>query len=191
MKKMLSLLIVLALQDTLSNLFAEIHMIASQKIRPGDYVKFENEQEGYVADITWRYTTIRALSNNMIIIPNAKLASAVATNFSLPEEEMTVSVDVGVSYGSDLERVESVTIDVARETMREVAGGVSEFEPFIRYNKFAESSIHFSVILCSQEFVKQYLIRYEFIKRLLKRYRKEGIEIPFPIRTVHMAEWNK
>ena len=185
------LAVALALQDTLSNLFAGIHTIASRKIRPGDFLKLENGQEGYVADITWRYTTIRTLANNMIIIPNAKIASAVATNFSLPETEMAISVDVGVGYGSDLDQVESVTIDVARTVMMEIEGGVPGFEPSIRYNKFGESSINFTVNLRAREFANQYLIRHELIKRLQKRYRQEGIEIPFPIRTIRMAEQNR
>jgi small-conductance mechanosensitive channel len=182
------LAVALALQDTLSNLFAGIHTIASHKIRPGDYLRLENGQEGYVTDITWRYTTIRMLANNMIIIPNAKLASAVATNFSLPETDMSVPVEVGVSYESDLDKVEAVTIDVARSVMKEIEGGIPEFEPFIRYNKFDDSSINFAVVLRGKEFSNQYLIRHEFIKRLQKRYRQEGIEIPFPIRTIRIAE---
>lgn len=185
------LAVALALQDTLSNLFAGIHTIASRKIRPGDYLKLDTGQEGYVADITWRYTTIRTLANNMVIIPNAKIASAVATNFSLPEPEIAISVDVGVGYGSDLDQVESVTMDVARTVMMEIEGGIPGFEPSIRYNKFDESSINFAVNLRAKEFANQYLIRHELIKRLQKRYRQEGIEIPFPIRTIRMAEQNR
>jgi small-conductance mechanosensitive channel len=180
------LAVALALQDTLSNLFAGIHMIASRKIRPGDYVALDNGQEGYVEDITWRYTTIRTLSSNMVIIPNAKLASSVATNYALPDREISVSVDVGVAYESDLEKVESVTMEVARDVMEEAAGGVPGFEPSIRYKKFDDSSIGFSVNLRVKEFTNQYFIRHEFIKRLHKRYRVEGIDIPFPIRTIRM-----
>jgi small-conductance mechanosensitive channel len=180
------LAVALALQDTLSNLFAGIHMIASRKIRPGDYVALDNGHEGYVEDITWRYTTIRTLSNSMVIIPNAKLASAVATNFAMPETEIFISVDVGVAYESDLERVESITLEVAREVMEAVAGGVPGFEPSVRYKKFDDSRIGFSVNLRIREFTNQYLIRHEFIKRLHKRYRAEGIDIPVPIRTIRM-----
>ena len=180
------LAVALALQDTLSNLFAGIHMIASRKIRPGDYVALDNGHEGYVEDITWRYTTIRTLSNSMVIIPNAKLASAVATNYAMPDPEIFVSVDVGVAYESDLEKVESVSLEVAREVMEEVAGGVPGFEPSVRYKKFDDSRIGFSVNLRIREFTNQYLIRHEFIKRLHKRYRAEGIEIPVPIRTIRM-----
>jgi small-conductance mechanosensitive channel len=180
------LAVALALQDTLSNLFAGIHMIASRKIRPGDYVELDNGQQGHVEDITWRYTTIRTLSNNMIIIPNAKLASAVATNFALPDREIALSVDVGVAYDSDLERVEAVTLEVAREVMAQVDGGVPGFEPSIRYKKFDDSAIALAVNLRAGEFTNQYLVRHEFIKRLHRRFRAEGIDIPFPIRTVRL-----
>jgi small-conductance mechanosensitive channel len=180
------LAVALALQETLSNLFAGIQVIASKQIKPGDYVKLDSGGEGYVTDITWRFTTIRELPNNMIIIPNAKLASAIVTNYYCPEKEMAILVQVGVSYDSDLEKVESVTIEVAKEVMKNVPGGIPEFEPFIRYHTFDNSSINFSVILRGKEFVDQHMIKHEFIKRLQKRYHTENIEIPFPIRTIYM-----
>jgi small-conductance mechanosensitive channel len=176
----------LALQDTLANFFAGIHILTSRQVRPGDFVKLSTGEEGYVADVTWRYTTIRQLPNNLTIVPNAKLASAILTNYYLPDQELAVLVPVGVSYGSDLARVEAVTIEVAREVMREVRGGVPQFEPFIRYGAFGDSSIDFTVILRGREVVDQYLIRHEFIKRLHRRYQADGIEIPFPIRTVYL-----
>jgi small-conductance mechanosensitive channel len=176
----------LALQDTLANLFAGIHILVSRQVRPGDYVRLESGEEGYVQDVTWRYTTIRQLPNNLTIVPNAKLASAVVTNYYLPDTELAVLVQVGVSYDSDLARVEAATVAVGKEVMVEVKGGVPGFEPFIRYNAFADSSIDFTVILRGREVVDQHLIRHEFIKRLHDRYRAEGIEIPFPQRTIHL-----
>jgi small-conductance mechanosensitive channel len=182
------LAVALALQPTLSNLFSGLQIIASRQVKPGDYVKLDTGEEGYVTDITWRNTSIRALSNNMIVVPNSKIASAIVTNYYQPEKEMAVLAQVGVSYRSDLEKVEQVTIAVAKEIMQEVEGGVAEFEPFIRYNTFAASSIDLTVIMRAREFTDQFLIKHEFIKRLHVRYRKEGIEIPFPIRTVHIRE---
>jgi small-conductance mechanosensitive channel len=176
----------LALQDTLANLFAGIHILVSRQVRPGDYVRLESGEEGYVQDVTWRYTTIRQLPNNLTIVPNAKLASAIITNFYLPDQELAVLVPVGVSYNSDLGRVENITVAVGKEIMTEVKGGVPEFDPFIRYDTLGDSSITFTVILRAREVVDQYLIRHEFIKRLHSRYRAEGIEIPFPQRTVHL-----
>jgi len=180
------LAVALALQETLSNLFAGIQIIASNQIKPGDFVKLASGEEGYVTDITWRYTTIRTLPNNMVIIPNAKLASSLVTNYNSPEKEMAILAKVGVSYDSDLEKVERVTIEVAKEVMKNVEGGVPDFEPFIRYHTFNDFSIDFTVILRGKEFVNQHLIKHEFVKRLHRRYNAEGIEIPFPIRTIHM-----
>jgi small-conductance mechanosensitive channel len=180
------LAVALALQDTLSNLFSGLQIILSRQLSVGDYVRMESGEEGYVADINLRNTTIRQLPNNMVIVPNSKLASAIVTNYDQPEPELAVLVPVGVSYASDLEKVEKIAVEVGRETMREVPGAVADFEPFIRYNAFADSSINFSVILRGTEFVSQYLIKHEFIKRLHRRFDREGIEIPFPIRTVYL-----
>ena len=181
------LAVALALQDTLSNLFSGLHVIISRQIRPGDYIKLDSGEEGYVVDINWRNTTLRELPNNQVIVPNTKLAQAIVKNYYLPDKDLAVLVEVDVSYDSDLEKVEKVTIEVAKEVMREVFGGVPEFDPFIRYHTFSHSSINFTVILRGKEFVDQYLIKHEFIKRLHKCYKEEGIVIPFPQQTVHIA----
>jgi small-conductance mechanosensitive channel len=182
------LVVALALQDTLANFFSGIYLFFDKPIRIGDYIMLESGQEGYVIQIGWRSTRIRMLSNNIVIVPNGKLVSSQITNFYLPETEMAVLVQVGVSYQSNLEKVESVTIEVAREVLQEVEGGVKGFDPFIRYHTFSDFSINFTVILRATEYVNKYLIIHEFIKRLHRRYQSEGIEIPFPIRTVYMKD---
>lgn len=177
----------LALQDTLANLFAGIHLLLSRQVRPGDFVRLSSGEEGYVQDITWRYTTIRQLPNNFIIVPNSNLAAARTSNFSLPDPEQAVLVEVGVSYDADLDKVERLTSEVGQRVMREVEGGVPSFAPFVRFHTFGDSSIQFTVILRGRDYVSQYLLKHEFIKRLHQRYRAEGIEIPFPIRTVRLV----
>ena len=178
----------LALQDTLVNLFAGIQLLISKQIRVGDFIRLSTGEEGFVTDITWRYTTIRQLANNCTIVPNAKLSSAVTSNFTMPDPEQSIVVQVGVSYDSDLEMVERVTIEVAREIQRTVDGAVQTHEPFTRYHTFGDSSINFSVILRGKEYTAQYLITHEFIKALHARYKQDGIEIPFPVRTVYMKQ---
>lgn len=179
------LAVALALQETLSNLFAGLQLIASRQIRPGDYIRLGSGEEGFIVDINWRNTTVRELSNNLNIIPNSLISKTIVKNYFLPEKISSVLVQVGVAYESDLEKVEKATIEVAREVMREIPGGVSDFEPFTRYHTFGDSSINFTVILKAKEFVDQYILKHEFIKRLHKRYQTEGITIPFPIRTLH------
>lgn len=182
------LALALALQDTLANFFAGLQLVATKKVKRGDYVRLETGDEGYVVDIDWRHTSIRQLPSNMILVPNSKLSNSVITNFYYPRSEMSVLFDVGVDYGSDLRQVERVTIDVARETLREIPGGVSDFEPFIRFHTFNDSSIDFTVILRVHEYTDQYLVKHDFVKRLHERYRDEGIVIPFPMRTLDWPE---
>jgi len=182
------LAVALALQDTLSNLFSGFHITIARQIRIGDYVKLDSGEEGYVTDINWRTTKIRMLPNNVVLVPNEKLTKAIITNYYLPDKEMAVLVNLGVHYNSDLKQVEKVTCEVAKEVMREVPGGVPEFEPFIRYGSFGDFSINLTVILRAKEFVDQYLIKHEFIKRLHERYREEGIVIPYPIRAINYEQ---
>ena len=128
------------------------------------------------------------LPNNVVLVPNEKLTKAIVTNYYLPDKEMAVLVNLGVHYNTDLNKAEKVTVEVAREVMKEIPGGVPEFEPFIRYHTFADFSINFTVILRAKEFVDQYLIKHEFIKRLHERYAKEGIVIPYPIRAINYEQ---
>ncbi|MBI2167721.1 MAG: mechanosensitive ion channel family protein [Candidatus Omnitrophica bacterium] len=167
-----SLAVALGLQETLVNLFAGLYIIADQPIRVGDYIELESQEKGYVTEIG---------SNNQII-------SSRIRNYYLPDKELAALVQVGVHYASDLEKVERITIEVAREIQKRVQGAVPSFEPFIRYHTFGESSVNFTVILRVREFTDQYLVIHEFIKALHGRYQKEGIVIPFPIRTLEISD---
>jgi small-conductance mechanosensitive channel len=183
-----SLAVALALQPTLENFFSGIQIIIDKPIRVGQFIKLDSGEEGYVQKIGWRSSWVRMLPNNTIVIPNKVLVSSKILNYYYPDQDMAVLVQVGVHYDSDLEYVEKVTIEVGEEVMKTVNGGVPEFKPFIRYHTFNNSSIDFTVILRCKEFVDNYLIKHEFIKKLHKRYSKEGIVIPFPIRAINYSQ---
>ena len=181
------LAVALALQDTLGNLFAGVQIILSSHVQPGDYVRLSSGEEGHVTDVKGRSTTILTFPDgNLVMVPNSTLASSIVKNFSQPRSALWVSLDVGVSYASDLERVEAVTLEVARTVLGEVEGGVLDDQPLVRFHTFGDSSINFEVRMMVSEFTRQGLVRHEFIKRLHERFDLEGIEIPFPIRTVIM-----
>jgi small-conductance mechanosensitive channel len=181
------LAVALALQDTLTNLFSGFYVSLAGYIRLGDYIKLESGEEGYVTDIGWRSTTIRALANNLIIIPNSKLGQAIVTNYHLPEKRMSLLVPVSVSYESNPEMIEKLLIDEAKKGTGEIPGLLAQPEPFVRFIPgFGSSSLDFTLICQITEFVDQYLAQHELRKRIFARFREEGIEIPFPIRTVYM-----
>ncbi len=181
------LAVALALQDTLSNLFAGFYISLAGQVRPGDYVKLDGGQEGYVSDISWRSTTLRALPNNLIVVPNAKLAQAIVTNYHLPEKRMSLLIPVSVSYESDPEIIERILIEEAVIGAQSIPGLLADPAPFVRFIPgFGNSSLDFTLICQVAEFVDQYLAQHELRKRIFKRFRSEGIEIPFPIRTLYI-----
>ncbi|MFD7445943.1 mechanosensitive ion channel family protein [Streptomyces sp. NPDC059909] len=182
------LAVALALQDTLANLFAGVHILASRTVQPGHYIRLSSGEEGYVVDINWRNTVVRTLSENLVIIPNTKLSGTNMTNYHRPEQHMTLSVQAGVGYDSDLDHVERVTAEVVKSVMADVDGAVPDHEPAIRFHTFGDSRIGFTVILGVGEFSDQYRIKHEFIKRLHRRYRDEGISIPAPTRNIAVQQ---
>jgi small-conductance mechanosensitive channel len=176
------LAVALALQDSLSNLFSGLHIIASRQVKPGDFIKIENGEQGVIEDITWRNTTIRSLSKYLVIMPNSKLAQAVVVNYSQTGKELTVMAEVPLSYDNDLPHVEKVTQEVAKEIMHSVPGGVPEYVPHIRFNTFETGGITMNVMMRGKQFVDQYLLKHEFLKKLHERYKREGINITAPVR---------
>jgi small-conductance mechanosensitive channel len=181
------LAVALALQDTLANLFAGFYVSLAGQVRLGDYIKLDSGEEGYVTDISWRSTTIRALPNNLIIVPNAKLAQAIVTNYYLPEKRMSLLIPVSVSYDCDPDQVEGILIQEAKNGSRDITGLLAEPEPFVRFIPgFGDSALNFTLICQVAEFTDQYLVQHELRKRILRRFRQAGIEIPYPMRTVYL-----
>jgi small-conductance mechanosensitive channel len=123
------------------------------------------------------------LSDSVVVVPNSKLAGNVITNFSLPQDEVAVTIDVGVTYQSDLEHVERVTLEVARE-IAAMDGAVAASEPRLRFHTFADSAINFTLWVEARDFVSGMAVKHELIKRLHAQYRREGIDFPFPTRTI-------
>jgi small-conductance mechanosensitive channel len=181
------LAVALALQDTLSNLFAGFYVSIAGQVRVNDYIKLNSGEEGYVQDISWRSTSIRALANNLIIVPNAKLAQAIVTNYHLPEKRMSLLIPISVDYECDPARVEEILVDEATRAAGKVPGLLADPPPFVRFIPgFGDSSLNFTLICQVGEFVDQYLAQHELRKRIFLRFRREGINIPFPVRTVHL-----
>jgi small-conductance mechanosensitive channel len=183
------LAVALALQDTLSNLFGGFYISVAGQIRLGDYIRLNSGEEGYITDISWRSTTIRGLSNNLIMIPNASMAKAIITNFNLPEKRMSVSIAVGVDYSSDPDHVEEVLLDVAKKAAGEVPGMLTDPPPSVSLAPgFGDSALQYTVSCNVAEFAQQFRVQHELRKRILKRLRVEKIDMPFPTRTVYVKQ---
>lgn len=169
--------VALAMQDTLSNLFAGIFVIASKKIRIGDYIRLQSGEEGFVEDISWRTITISETSNTMVVVPNSKLSTAIFKNFDLPGKEIIFPVQLMVSYNNDMHLVEKVALDSARTVIERLPNCVKTHIPLMRFHTFTEPGLQFSVSFRINEVLDQGPVRHEFIKEVTKAFRENGIEI--------------
>jgi small-conductance mechanosensitive channel len=180
------LAVALAMQDTLSEFFAGAHLILDRPIKIGDYIELDSGDKGTVVDIGWRSTKIENYQKNLVVIPNSKLASSKIINYFAPGSQVGFTLDCGVGYGEDLDKVEKVTLDVAKKVLKKLDVGAKDFEPLVRFQEFGDSNINFKVIMRVKRYPDQFLVKHEFMKELKRRFDRERIEIAWPIRKVYL-----
>lgn len=173
------LVVGLALQDLISNLFGGIAIAMDKSLKLGDYVKIYSDTpvEGYISDITWRTTKILTWDNRLITLPNSKIASGVIENFYQPSKELLVVIPVNISYSNDLGKVEKLTIQTVKKALKEIPGGVKEFEPLVRYFSITPNYVSFNIIFKVKDYNSQFFIKHEVIKRLLKAYKANNVSL--------------
>ena len=176
------LAVALALQPTLSNFFAGTYLFSDKVVSPGDFIELENGLLGYVSEIGWRSTRIRTPFNNMVIIPNSRLADSILTNYYGPSMEIGVIVECGVSYSSDMSNVETLALEVAKEVITELPEGLDNADPWFGYSKFGESNIDFWVWVTAKDRISSFKLKSELLKRLHQRFNEHDIEINYPVR---------
>ena len=176
------LAIALALQPTLNNFFAGAQIVSDRMVHVGDYIQLDSGESGYVVDVGWRSTRVRTAFNNMMVIPNSRLVDSIITNYYGPDMELAVIVESGVSYSSDLAKVEDIVMAVAREVIEEVPGTVKTHEPWFGYDEFGDSNINFWIWLYATDRISSFRVKSELIKRLHTRFAQKGITINYPVR---------
>lgn len=175
------LAVALALQDTLSNLFAGFYVSISGLIHVGDYVKLNSGEEGYVTDINWRCTTMRGGTNNLIVVPNSKLGQAIYTNYNMPERRLGSSVSINVGYDADIDRVQNILLDEATTASREIKGMLSDPAPAVLFSGPGDYFLGFSVNYNVTDFGSQGGVQSELRKRLIRRLKSENVPLAFKL----------
>ncbi|MFH0956599.1 MAG: mechanosensitive ion channel family protein [Candidatus Aenigmatarchaeota archaeon] len=179
------LAVALAPQPTLANFFSGVHMVLDRPVKIGDFIELDTGDRGTVVDIGWRSTKIRTFTNTTVVLPNSKLADSKVINYDSPDSQFGFYVECGVSYDSNLEEVEKVALQTAKDVMKK-CNGIPDFEPVVRFREFGPSSINFRVTMRNKTLGDTYLAKHEFIKEIKRRFEKEGITMPFPQMDVHM-----
>jgi small-conductance mechanosensitive channel len=172
-----------AAKDSLANLFAGIFILVEAPYELGDFVVLDGGDRGRVTKIGLRSTRILTRDDIEITVPNAVIANNKITNESGgPWEKERVRISVGVAYGSDIDRVKEVLLDVARH-LPEVS---SEPDPRVRFRNFGDSALELQLMCWIDEPVLRGRTTDALNTAVYKRFQAEGIQIPFPVREVYL-----
>lgn len=182
------LAVALALQPTLSNFFAGTYIVTEAQLKEGDYIELESGPAGYIENIGWRSTKLRSMFDNLVIIPNSRMAESIMWNYYGPAPTMYVLVSGGVSYDSDLGRVEEIVMDVCRNIAASSDSATKDVEPFFGYDKFDESNVNFWIFMQATDRFGSFILTSEIIKGVHARFKEEGITINYPMRNVMLRD---
>lgn len=184
------LAVALAIQPTLANLFAGTYVMTEGVISPGDYIELENGITGYVVEVGWRSTRIRNWKNNLVVVPNNKFAETIITNYQQPTPSVNVWFKCGVSYDSDLYRVETVCNEVMDEVLESSEHAVKEYGKYFGFDSFGDSNVIFWLFVQAKDRWSSFVVQTELMQKLHQRLKFEGITINYPIRTLQFPkEW--
>jgi small-conductance mechanosensitive channel len=178
--------VALAVQPILANIFSGSYLLSDGSIGVDDFIELEGGPTGWVEDIGMRATRIRTFDNNLVLIPNAKLADATVTNFDTADPPAGAAVICGVAYKEDLGQVEDLVIEELGALTADLPEADSAFEPFLRFTAFGESNIDFLMKLYATNRRDVSLVQHEMIKRIHARFAVEGIEISLPARRLFL-----
>lgn len=182
------LAVALAVQPTLSNFFAGTYVVTEGELKEGDFIELEGGPSGYVEEVGWRSTKIRSRFNNLVIIPNSRMAESIVTNYFSPTPAMNVVVTCGVSYDANLEDVERFSVEEAKAVIKDSDKAIKDVEPFFGFSNFGDSNIDFFVFLQAVDRSGTFTLKSELIKRIHERFNVEGIEINYPVRKIVYSE---
>jgi small-conductance mechanosensitive channel len=183
------LAVALALQDTLGNFFAGVHLLADRPVRPGDYIKIEGTDViGTIEEIGWRSSRIRTWDNNIIYVPNSRMSASILINYFNPEEEMIYAMTFGVSYDDDPEEVINGVWEALRRTAKSTGKIVDIDSSVVRADSFGDSSVNYKVIVKIPAYGDRFGVHGEMVKQIFYVFKERGITIPYPTHTLHVHE---
>lgn len=179
-----------ASQQAFSNIISGIFIVIFQPFRVNDFIKIGELYAGIVEDITLRHTVIRNFENRRIIVPNSVISAETIVNSNILENKICNFVEVGISYDSDLDKALKILQEEAikhpncidNRSEEDIENDVPQV--IVRVLGFGESSINLRAWVWTEDSGKGFVLKTDLYRILKKRFDEEGIEIPYPYRTV-------
>jgi len=169
------------LQTIVSNFVSGIILLVERPIKEGDWIEASGFS-GTVKKISVRSTQIETFDRAMVVVPNSELIAGSVLNWTHSNETGRVRVSVGVSYDSDPKRVERLLLKVGKSHEMTLKSP----EPFVRFQKFGDSSLDFDLIIYVKDKNYMFQVRSELHYSIFELFKKQGIEIPFPQRDLNI-----
>jgi len=182
------LAVALAIQPTLANLFAGTYVMTEGVIDTGDYIELEGGVAGYVVEVGWRSTRIRTWGNNLVVVPNARFAETIITNYQQPVPAVNVYLTCGVSYDSDLDLVEELSREVMGDLVQNDHNAVKSYGSWFAFNAFGESNIDFWLFLQARDRIASFNLQSALVKNLHRRFQENDVTINYPVRTLQFPK---
>ncbi len=183
----LGLVIAFAAQDTLSNFFSGMHLLLDRPFKIGETILLESGEYCRVMEIGMRSTKLYSIfDHEVIIIPNNVISNQKIINLVKPNTEIRNRVEVGVAYGSDVQKVKKILMEVAENHPKVLND--DKHENLVRFKEFGESSLNFTLVIWIDNVENQWRVMSDIRGEIDRRFRKEGITIPFPQRTVWLNQ---
>jgi small-conductance mechanosensitive channel len=169
------LAVALALQDTLANFFAGIHILVEEPISLGSSIRLSSGEEGVVTDIGWRTTRLRSGANNIVVIPNTKITTGILINYTLPDTRVAADISIIVGFDADLERVRRIALEEARGA----DGVLANPEPVVLFNPGAlPTHLQFTLVFHVPDVARRPGVQSEIRLRIYNRLRAERVPLP-------------
>ncbi|MFH1802829.1 MAG: mechanosensitive ion channel domain-containing protein [archaeon] len=178
------LAVALALQPVLANIFSGISVVMDKSVKVGDWIIMGDGTWGVILKIGIRSTRVKTFDNDVVIIPNTKLADSDIRNVSLPEKKVRKTIPFGVAYGSDVDKVKKIVL----AELKKVEHSVPDPEPSVRFLEMGESSLNFKAFFYIDSYEYGYASVDEANTRIYNALNKAGITIPFPQMDVHLKK---
>ncbi len=174
----------LALQDSLKNVLGGVTLILDKTYKMGDKVKLESGDVGTIYDIGLRSTKLVTYDNEVIYIPNGYLANSRVQNYTRPSPKVRVKVGFGVEYGSEVEKVRKVVMNILQKN-KEILNAPSPSVDFLEMGDFA---LRFEARFWVERWDMAYLKKLEITEEIYNALNKSKINIPFPTKTIYIKK---
>ncbi len=193
----LAIIIGFASQAAFANIISGVFIVTSKPFRVGDYIRISDEYMGVIEDITLRHTVIRNNENRRIIIPNSVINNQTIVNSNIVDERVCSLIEIGISYDSDIDQASRIIQEevmkhpmaIDNRTENEISG--NEPQVVVRVMGFGESSVMLRAYAWASTSFNAFVLRTDLYRTIKLRFDKEGVEIPFPYRTIVMKEQKK